>query len=419
MSFNSVNPYCLEHIVGLSETKDVIAAEDIFDDNGVKLWAKGGRVSRELQQKLLKRKLAQPLEIALTVDNAVSFPSVIDDSLALLETNPMLNKIAGHRDALFLLRDMRSIPLPPSVSLLLTATRERQRSTFDHNLYAVLISLGIGSRLKMSSQDAQTLLLASLLHDLGEMYINPEYLHSQHRLAPKDWKYVAAHPVIGRMLIKDLTKLPAAVGECVAMHHERLDGSGYPNHVGRSQPNRLGAWLAVADSVAAIVARGGAGCASRVGLALRIVPEEFDRDAVSAVLQAMHDCPDDDSATDTSGCIERAQKALQRMDRAMTAANGAVSSAQDSFTRQAASEVVGVLGNVRKSIHATGILDAGQLGTLIDDPHVQTEIFQVIKEVEWRLRNMARNIHLRAEVQGGGVAVQALASVIEALDLEA
>lgn len=419
MSFNTVNQHCLDHIVGLADTKEVIAAEDIVDERGVMLWAKGGRVSRELQEKLLKRKLMQPLEVTLTVNDAVSFATVIDDAMALLDTDPLLGTMAGSRDNMAVLRDLRGMPLPPPVSLLLTASRERQRRAFDHNLYTVLISMGIGARLKMGFQDAQTLMLAALLHDLGEMYINPDFLNMQQRLEPKDWKYVAAHPLIGRMVIQDMTKLPSAVGECVVMHHERLDGSGYPNHVGNHRPNRLGAWLAVADSVAAIVARGGVGCASRVGLALRIVPEEFDRDAVSAVLQAMRDNPDEASATDISGCIERAQQALQRIDRALSATTGVADSATDSFTKQSASEVAIMLGNVRKSIHATGVMDAAQLGSLSDDPRVQTEIFQVINEVEWRLRNMARNIHLRAEKRGDGLSLQALTRVIDALNLEA
>ena len=418
MSFNSVNPYCLERIVALSETKDVIAAEDIYDDSGIKLWAKGGRVTRELQQKLLKRKLMHPLEVALTVDDAVTFASVIDDALVLVETDPLLARLAGSREAKSLLQTMRKLTLPTPVSLLLTATRERQRNTFNHNLYTVLVSLGIGARLKISDNDAQILLLAALLHDLGEMYINPEYLHSPQRLAPKDWKYVAAHPIIGRMLIREMTKLPNAVADCVALHHERLDGSGYPNHVKGGKSSQLGSWLAVADSVAAIVARGGAGCAARVALAMRIVPEEFDREAVSAVLTATHDWPDDVGGSDTAGCIERAQKAMQRMDNALAAAAMAIKLPQDGFTKQVLAEVTVVLGNVHKSVHATGIV-SGQLGTLVDDPYVQTEINQVIREVEWRLRNMARNVHLRAESQAGTGAIAALAGVIAALDLEA
>lgn len=419
MSFNSVNPYCLEHIVGLSESRDVVAAEDILDDNGVKLWAKGNLVSRELQAKLLQRKLAQPLEIALAVTDPVSFASVIDDGLELMANNAILNGIAGTGEALALFQEMRVISLPGPVSLLLTAMRERQRESFDHNLYTVLISLGIGAQLKLSLRDAQHLMLAALLHDLGEMYINPDYLHSPQRLAPKDWKFVAAHPLIGRMLIHDLTKLPAVVSDCVAMHHERLDGSGYPNHLGSGQPNRLGACLAVADSVAAIVARGGPGCAARVGLALRIVPEEFSREAVSAVLSVLNDDLDTPNETvDTDACIERAERALLRIDHALQETNAAAAKAPDSFTRHAALEVANVLGNVRKSLHASGVVDAAQLGSLIDDPQTQTEIVQVIKEVEWRLRNTARNIYLRTEKQGTPLAMENLNAVIEALDLE-
>ena len=418
MSFNSVNPYCLERIVALAETKDVIAAEDIFDDSGIKLWAKGGRVCRELQQKLLKRKLMHPLEVALTVEDAVNFSSVVDDALLLIEKDALLARIAGSREAQALLQTMRKLMLPNSVGLLLTATREKHRSNFDHNLYTMLVSLGIGVKLQISDADARTLLIAALLHDLGEMYINPEYLRSPHRLTPKDWKYVAAHPTIGRMLIREMTKLPEAVADCVALHHERLDGSGYPNHVRGNTPNRLGAWLAVADSAAAIIARGGSGCSSRVSLAMRIVPEEFDRDAVSVVLTALHGWPDDVSGSDTAGCVERAQKAMARMDSALQAAAIASKLQQDTFTKQVLSEVTAVLGNVHKSVHATGIV-SGQLDSLIDDPNVQTEINQVIREVEWRLRNMARNIYLRAESQTGSRAMTALADVIAALDFEA
>jgi len=418
MSFNTVNPYCLERIVALAETRDVVAAEDIFDDSGVKLWAKGGRVTRDLQQKLLKRKLMHPLEVALTVDDAVTFASVMDDALLLVQKDPLLARFAGSREALALLQDMRKLALPTPVSLLLTATRERQRNSFDHNLYTVLISLGIGAKLRISDMDARTLLLAALMHDLGEMYINPEYLHSPQRLAPKDWKYVAAHPIIGRMLIREMTKLPEAVADCVALHHERLDGSGYPNQISGTKSGRLGGWLAVADSVAAIVARGGNGCSARVALAMRIVPEEFDREAVSAVLATLQDWPDDVSGSDTVGCVERAQKAMIRMDTALLAAASAKKLPQDTFTQQVLSEVIVVLGNVHKSVHATGIV-SGQIGSLIDDPHVQTEINQVIREVEWRLRNLARNTHLRAESHAGSGAVAALAGVIAALDFEA
>ena len=151
---------------------------------------------------------------------------------------------------------------------------------------------------------------------------------------------------------------------------------------------------------------------------MRIVPEEFDRDAVSAVLATLQDWPDDVSGSDTVGCVERAQKAMMRMDTALLAAASAKKLPQDIFTQQVLSEVIVVLGNVHKSVHATGIV-SGQIGSLIDDPHVQTEINQVIREVEWRLLNLARNTHLRAESQAGSGAVAALAGVIAALDFEA
>lgn len=49
-AFNSVNNHCLGKIMALTETTDVIASDDIYDSQGVKLWAKGGKISASLQE---------------------------------------------------------------------------------------------------------------------------------------------------------------------------------------------------------------------------------------------------------------------------------------------------------------------------------------------------------------------------------
>lgn len=417
MSFNQVNEHCLQHLVGLSLQHDVVAGDDIFDDKGTKLWSKGNRVSAELQERLLSRKLAKPLECTLSVGDAVSFASVIDDALPLLDQHPLLKKISGHRESIALLNEMRAVHLPPPVRLLLTATRERLSTSYQHNLVVLLVAVGIGARLRASADDARTLLLAALLHDIGEMYIDPQYLHSTGRLSPKDWKIVAAHPSIGRLLIKELTNLPPAVGDSIALHHERLDGSGYPNQVNARQQSHFGAWLAVADSVTAIAVRGGCNSARRIAMALTVVPEEFNRDAVSAVVQALRENTRPCADRAECGCMERAKHAQSRLEQAMARAAQTAQTSTDPFARGAASQVLQILQNLRKSLTATGVIYADQLGKDIDDPELAAEICQIAGEVEWRLRNLARNIHLRAENHRAGQSVAELQNVIDALDM--
>ena len=415
MLFNSVNQHCLGRIVELAETRTVEAAEDIYDERGMKLWAKGKPVSADLQEKLLRRKLAKPLEATLTVDGAVAFGDVASACTAHIEQNPLLARIVN-RDAIGLINNMRNVPLPPPLRLLLTAAHAKGGGSFKHALSAVIICAGIAARLNASDHDAQLLLVAALVHDLGEMYINPDYLRDSYRLHPGEWKHVASHPRVGQLLIAELTTLPAAIGQCVAHHHERLDGSGYPNQVGRSSHSRLGSWLAVADSVGAILSRGDDGAALRASLALRIVPEEFDHDAVAVVTQALRNGDDVFGTAPEGDFAARVQESCRHMNAAIAQAELLVATGPTPFLRQTAANALALLHNLLKSLRSTGVIEANSLGAGNLDGELIAEINLVIREIEWRMRNLARNLHLRAEAQTEGTPLERLAPLIRELD---
>jgi len=415
--FDTVNEHCLNRIVRLSETREVVASEDICDASGMKLWAKGKRVSAELQQRLLQRKLARPLETALTVEAAASLGDVVDSCIEQLDLHPLARCFAGSQNALAMLRSLKREPLSPSVRLLLTAVREHNNEEYRHNLFTVLLAVGMASRLKANDHDTMMLMLAGLLHDFGLIYINPELVsRPYYRLEPREWKYVAAHPVIGQMMIKELTTLPAVVGECIALHHERLDGSGYPNYVDRNRMHRLGAWLAVADSVSGIMGRGGNEAAARISLALRVIPEEYDRAAVTAVLQSIQGYESITEAGDHS-CFDRAEYEMERLQSTLQLVKKISDNNPDTAVQNIAAALRSNLGNIEKSLRATGVLDARkQLSSGLDDPELLAEMNQIVHEVGWRMRNMARNLYLRTESHAGGKLLEEFKPVIDLLD---
>ncbi len=414
--FDTVNEYCLNRIVQLSESHDVVASEDIFDASGMKLLAKGKRVSAELQNRLLQRKLARPLEMALTVESAVSLGDVVTSCFEQLDVYPLAKCFAGSQSAMALLKTLKDIKLAPPVRLLLTAIHQQGREEYIHNLNTILIAVGIASRLRATDHDAMVLMLAGLLHDFGLLYVNPELVKSTYRLGPNEWKYVAAHPLIGQLMIKELTALPPLVGECIALHHERLDGSGYPNYVDINRTHRLGAWLAVADSVSAIMARGGDEAPTRIALALRVIPEEFDREAVSAVLQSMRGMSTSVGAGDKT-CFDRAEQEMERLEKAQAILRERLAKKPEPMFSAIGEALLVALGNIAKSLRATGVLDARQqLMSGVDDPELLAEMNQITFEVGWRMRNLARNVHLRAEAAGGEKLVEQCREVIVVLD---
>jgi hypothetical protein len=381
----------------------------------MKLWAKGKPVSADLQEKLLRRKLAKPLEATLAVEGAIGFPDIVEACRTRLEQNPLFGRLVN-RDALALIGGLKNVPLPQPLRLLLTTAHVNGSRSFHHSLETILISAAIASRLNATEHDAQLLLIAALLHDLGEMYINPDYLRGSRRLQPHEWKHVASHPRVGQLLIEELTTLPATIGLCVAHHHERLDGSGYPNQIERSRHHRLGGWLAVADSVGAILSRGDCGAPLRAALALRIVPEEFDRDAVAVVTQALRNDDDRFGGNEDCSCFGNLRTTFDRLDMALEASRSLQLATSDPVVRKASAFALTQLQNLGKSLRATGAIEAGSLGEDCLDSELVSEVCLVVREVEWRMRNLARNLHLRAEANADSSALSHLSALIDTLD---
>jgi len=75
-----------------------------------------------------------------------------------------------------------------------------------------------------------------LLHDIGKKEINPEILNKDGPLSPDEWIIIKRHPRLGHDLLtrvaKDLSKRAVQV---VFQHHERIDGTGYPNRLRGTQ----------------------------------------------------------------------------------------------------------------------------------------------------------------------------------------
>src|SRR3954471_11086486 len=89
-AFSSANPHALASILEASETKRIIAATDIFDISGTKLWASNQPVSASLQRKLLDRQLREPLESCLIAEDGVTAATLVESLQELLQGDSAL-----------------------------------------------------------------------------------------------------------------------------------------------------------------------------------------------------------------------------------------------------------------------------------------------------------------------------------------
>lgn len=275
-AFQSANPHALATILQASETQRIIAATDIFDLAGTKLWARNQPVSAELQRKLLDRKLREPLESCLIAEDGVTSASLAERLEQLVETDarlaPVLRPQAGK-----LVREALHLPLHPVAQLLLSAGRAARPQVFDHAIAAMGLSGALMVAHGGQTPDIRLAMLAGLLHDLGEMYVAPEHgeAEADRELDALSYRQLVVHPHVGLLLIAQLTQYPGSVARAVAEHHERLDGSGYPHARSGDALSPLGRLLSVTEAALGAL-RGPHEQLLHASIALRAVPGEFD-----------------------------------------------------------------------------------------------------------------------------------------------
>jgi putative nucleotidyltransferase with HDIG domain len=124
--------------------------------------------------------------------------------------------------------------------------------TSGHQLHVGMIASRIAQRMGFSNEHCQALNWVGLVHDVGKIAIPTEILSKPAILTQTELKLVQTHSEIGYELLQDV-KMEYPIADIVRQHHERLDGSGYPQHLADDQILEDARILAVADVFEAMV----------------------------------------------------------------------------------------------------------------------------------------------------------------------
>jgi HD-GYP domain-containing protein (c-di-GMP phosphodiesterase class II) len=108
-------------------------------------------------------------------------------------------------------------------------------------------SVEIGRELGLSERELKQLQYGGILHDIGKIGIVESILCKQSRLTDEEMAIMREHPAIGDAIIKPVTFL-GAVRSCVRSHHERWDGTGYPDGLKGEEIPLLARIVACADT---------------------------------------------------------------------------------------------------------------------------------------------------------------------------
>lgn len=136
---------------------------------------------------------------------------------------------------------------------LAAAIEAKDRYTHGHTARVRYISMEIGKRL-VNSKDMhfepkflEHLEIAALLHDIGKIGVSEAILNKEGRLDEEEWKKMQLHTLIGTTILNPIKELETAIAG-VKYHHERYDGSGYPEGLKNREIPIIAAIISVADA---------------------------------------------------------------------------------------------------------------------------------------------------------------------------
>jgi putative nucleotidyltransferase with HDIG domain len=138
-----------------------------------------------------------------------------------------------------------------SVRALVGAIELRDPYTIGHSIQVADLSLLIGRELEFSERNLNLIEFAGLLHDIGKIVVPEAILQKNGKLTKEEWKIIKMHAIHSAKIIEPVANLKT-VRTWVLYHHEKWDGSGYPEGRKAEQIPLQSRILAVCDAYSAM-----------------------------------------------------------------------------------------------------------------------------------------------------------------------
>lgn len=388
------SPHYVQAVTELGEERDVIAQEDIYSANGMKLVAKGAKLNNSLRERLNLHKLQMPLDFLLTTQDAVDAGQLaIDGSKLLAEDLSMLRLAERSGDPLGFKQCLGMLMLPAPLRFRLTVMKQRRFPLYQHSLRVALIAYAAAVVMRMPARQKQELLLAAICHDLGEMHTDPLLLAASHQMTPEERGYIHVHPITSYVLLRDMQGIPAATLQAVLHHHERLDGSGYPYGLASDKISQFARMLCVAEVMEGIGRRSEW---HRLDVLLRLNHRRLDQEVVEAVRELIQaDTGDyaENSAEDTVVLKLTHLRAVLHAWQSMQAGAGQQEPSASDL------QFLGERMTMLRSLILQAGIDPDNFTSLLEiargEPEVSAELQATLNELVWLTSDIANEIDRR------------------------
>jgi len=178
--------------------------------------------------------------------------------------------------------------LNDAINTMVKIVELRDPYTAGHQQKVADLATAIAGEMKFDDTQIDQLRTAAVIHDIGKIYVPSDILSKPGKLTAIELSLIRTHAQNGYDIVQGMD-FPGAVAETILQHHERLDGSGYPNGLKAEDTLMKAKILAVADVVEAMSSHRPYRAALGIDKALEEISKNrgkiYDPDVVDACLE--------------------------------------------------------------------------------------------------------------------------------------
>lgn len=227
-----------------SPMSEIAAGEDDREEEVQKRKKRGRENQEEISENLLDV-IRSTKEYSEFNNNVLESARVLEDSLSTFITNMgedlTSNELLNRTKEIIVMNQN-----PIHTFHMLQNMRQYDDATFIHCLNVAIICNVFGRWIRMPQEDLDILTLAGLLHDVGKMKIPEEIIKKPGILTDAEYSVVKLHPQRGYRILESM-RIDERIKKAALMHHERCDGSGYPDKLVSLEIDEFAKIVAIAD----------------------------------------------------------------------------------------------------------------------------------------------------------------------------
>ncbi|MCK8818019.1 HD-GYP domain-containing protein [Natroniella sulfidigena] len=233
---------------------DMVLAKSIYQGNRILLQAdcqqlhkyKNRLLDLGITEVYINDKKSEGIEIKHTIDREIReetkkvIKEVIEDITSQKRVN--IKKVKKS-----IVTIVNSILEDNTTLIHLTDIKTTDNYTFNHSLNVAILSVSLGQKLHYPKKRLTKLGIGAVLHDIGKIEIPIEVLNKPDQLTQEEFKLIKEHPTLGYQKLKDHYEISPLSRAAILNHHEKVNGTGYPEGLKGKDIHEFGRIVAITD----------------------------------------------------------------------------------------------------------------------------------------------------------------------------